>query len=396
MDITKRDKITEWLVFAYLILFPFGQIIRLNLNLGGRVVPLHPTDVIAGFYLLIFFLGHTEKPKFYQLAKNFIWAGLFSLIFSFVLFKTTAIIFGGLYLLRFSAYLAFSLILWDLIKRKDFLKERLFNSLIIVSLITAIFGWVQYFFFPDVRPLLEWGWDEHLFRLIGTFLDPGFISLILVFGFLQSLAKYNQTRNKKILLLLPVFLFSLAFTYARAGYLALIAGILTLSVLQKKIKLALFFLFFFFLIVINLPKPAGEGVNLVRVNSVYARLTNYGEITAIIKQSPLLGVGFNNLCLAKEKFLGTVNENSHACSGSDLNILGILAMTGIVGTIIFLRMLAGIVKEAKKGFYGKVFLGAGSALIVHSFFVNSLFYPWAMGYLGILLAISLSGVEADS
>jgi hypothetical protein len=400
--VIKRDKMTpiksgliEWLVFIYLILFPFGQLIRLNLNLMGRIIPFHPTDFIAGIFLSIFLISCFPKPRFYKSAQNFLLVCLFSLLFSIILFNSVAVILGGLYLLRFFAYLAFSLVIWDFLKRKNKLKEKLFNSLIAVSLTTAVFGWIQYLFYPDIRPLLEWGWDEHLYRLIGTFLDPGFTSLILVFGFLLSFAKFNQNKDKKMLLLLPVFLFSIAFTYARAGYLALISGLLVLSFLQKKMKLGLFQIIFFLLIVFLLPRPGGEGVNLARVNSIYARLTNYSEVVTIIKQSPVFGVGFNNLCLAKEKYLGIVNPNSHACSGSDLNVLGILAMTGIVGTIIFLKMIFEIGREIKREFYGKVFLSAGAALIIHSLFVNSLFYPWVMGFLGILLAISLSGSKTD-
>ncbi len=396
MEITKRDKIIEWLIFAYFILFPFGQIIRLNLNLSGRILPIHPADMIAGSFLLIFLISRFKRPVFYQQIKNFLLAGLFSLLFSIALFKTSAALWGGFYLLRFFAYVSFSLVVWDLLKRKSFLKERLFNSLIAVSLMTAVFGWIQYFFYPDIRPLLEWGWDEHLYRLIGTFLDPGFTSLILVFGFLLSFVKYIQTKNRKIIVLLSVFLFSIAFTYARAGYLALMVGILVLSFFFKKVKLGLFQIIFFLVVVLLLPHPAGEGVNLIGTRSIYFRIANYSQILTIIKQSPVLGIGFNNLCLAKEKFTGVIDENSHACSGSDLNILGILAMTGIVGTIIFIKMTIEISREAIKNTYGKILLGAGSALIVHSLFVNSLFYPWVMGYLGILLAITFSKTKADS
>ena len=76
-----------------------------------------------------------------------------------------------------------------------------------------------------------WGWDDHLYRLIGTFLDPGFTAIILVFGFLTSLAYYLKPAapkggfKNKYFLLISIFLFvSILFTYSRAGYIALIVG----------------------------------------------------------------------------------------------------------------------------------------------------------------------------
>jgi hypothetical protein len=49
-----------------------------------------------------------------------------------------------------------------------------------------------------------------------------------------------------------------------------------------------------------------------------------------------------------------------------------------------------VVKSLGKSFEVKVFLLSAVALFVHSLFSNSLFYPWIMGYIIILLALSLT------
>jgi len=50
------------LVFTYIFIFPFGQLLRLEFNLGGKMVPLLGVDLIAA--LSIIYLPFLLKPKF--------------------------------------------------------------------------------------------------------------------------------------------------------------------------------------------------------------------------------------------------------------------------------------------------------------------------------------------
>jgi len=128
---------------------------------------------------------------------------------------------------------------------------------------------------------------------------------------------------------------------------------------------------------------------------VNARLLNYSQTIKIIEKSPLFGIGFNNLCLAKETFLENNERGLHSCSGSDSSLLLILATTGVVGFIIFLWCLGSLFHLiASKSLYGKVLLASSIALFIHSLFVNSLFYPWVMGWMAVLLAVSLKESKA--
>jgi len=200
---------------------------------------------------------------------------------------------------------------------------------------------------------------------------------------------FLETKEKKFFVFMAIFMIALTLTYSRAGYLAFFSGTLALLVLKnrlaKLIPLALIFVGILFLI----PNYGSEGVRLGRTRSILTRIVSYQDAFSIFKKSPLLGVGYNNICIAKQKYLGQrVNFESHSCSGIESSFLLILATTGIVGFTIFIYGLGNLL-ILPKNFYGPVFTSSMVAVLTHAFFVNSLFYPWVMGYLGILFAVSV-------
>lgn len=145
---------------------------------------------------------------------------------------------------------------------------------------------------------------------------------------------------------------------------------------------------FFAVSIFILPKPAGEGVNLARTYSISSRLQNYQETFRIFEKSPLFGVGFDNLCLARRAYLGVDQSRSHACSGSDSSLLLILVTTGIIGFIMFVSVIVGTYQLIiKTNVYAQVLIVSGVALFIHSLFTNSIFYPWIMVYFAILLSL---------
>lgn len=366
------------LIFLYFVLFPFGQILRLNL--GGGIV-LHPIDAVVGLAAIAFLTANQKEFPSYAGKLISFWAlALFSLIFSLVFFKLSEILIGLLYLIRFAVYGVFSFWVWEKTK-KEADKKLLLNSLLTAGLFVALFGWVQYFLFPDLRGLYYYGWDDHLFRLVSTFLDPAFTGIILVLALIIALLQKKWPITFFLML-------TLAFTYSRASYLAFALGILTLGLFTKKIKESLFLLSSFLILILFLPRPAGEGVRLERVNSPLLKLTNYQESLVLSQKSPLWGLGFNNLCIAKQKFLNNQTQTSHACSGLDSSFFFILATTGIWGLVLILDFSHSVLQGTKHNLFGTVFLVSALAAIFHSLFTNTLFYPWVMGWLFMLLAIS--------
>ena len=253
----------------------------------------------------------------------------------------------------------------------------------------AVFGWIQYFLYPDVRALYAWGWDDHFLRLVGTFLDPTFTSIFGVFGFILSLTFYLERKRKLYLALIIFFLLTTAFTYARAGYLAIMAGTLAVTFIKRELKTAAVLILMLLAILMFLPGGASEGVQLARTKSIFARFGNYSEAITIFKQSPLFGVGYNNFCLARRVYLKDSEFPSHSCSGSDSSLLLVLATTGVLGLMSFGKMVLEIFRRTSKNIYGTAFTAVAVALAVHGAFANSYFYPWVLGFLAILLGIAI-------
>ena len=372
----KRKKLANILLFLLLVVFPFGRLFG------------HSIDIIVGLIMLYTLFFRLEKPPIFKYFDNFLIAAIFSYLFSLFVFKSTLVLVGGLYLIRLIAYTYLFVFCLNWVEKSSKKKQLILHSLLALSVITAVFGWLQYFIYPDARQLAVFGWDDHLYRIIGTFLDPAFTALFLVFGATIAVYQYFSSR-KKVFLWLTVFLsVTLAFTYSRASYLAFLFMLLSVGILTKKLKTIAIFIILFLIMVLALPRPAGEGVKLERTFSINARLINYREGLTIFKKSPLLGIGFNNLCLAKKEFLGKEEFTSHSCSGLDSSLLAILVTTGVCGFLIFIKVAWEVLRTLNpKSLFGKILFSSCLALFVHSLFTNSLFYPWTMVYLVMLLSL---------
>ena len=388
MDKTAK-KITEILLFIYLSLFPFGQLLSFPLTILGFSVRVHPIDFVVALLGLTFLKAKLKVPKVSIYILNFLIVLSFSLVFSLAFFGIRDILPGVLYLTRIVFYFLFFLSVWNYV-RSQRTKNTIFNSLLLVSLSVSAFGLFQYFIYPDVRPFTVWEWDDHLFRLVSTFMDPGFTGIILVLGFLLSAAKFIKSRKNYLIGVMGFLLASIALTYSRASYISLFAGTGLLLFLTGKIKKIFILLAIFLTIVFLIPNWGSEGVRLLRTRSIFTRVESYQEAITLTRKSPLFGVGYNNLCIAKEKFLGQAADySSHSCSGVESGLLLALATSGVVGILAFLTMLIKVVKATGKDIFGNLFTSSLLAVLTHSLFVNSLFYPWVMGYLAILLSISL-------
>ncbi len=376
------------IIYTFFAIFSFGQLIRRDIRFLGTEFALHPVDLLAGVSIMVLLASREKLSILSTQVFSFFAACIFSLLLSMTIFSPTQVLIGSLFLVRLIAYYALFELSVILVKTKK-IKKTITNLLISVSTVSAIFGWVQYLFFPDLRVLKYIGWDEHLYRLVGTFLDPGFTGIILVLGFILSINKYLEKKDIKQIFVSVFLLLSVAFTYSRASYLALMVALATILIIYKKIKYILIIGLIVGLMVLLLPRPEGEGVRLERVQSIYQKMQNYSQTAIIIKKHPLFGIGFNNMCNARIKYFNDVGYRSHACSGSDSSLLLVFATTGAVGLMIFIRLAIKVLKVIKKDYYGKTFLGSAAAIFTHSLFVNSLFYPWILGWMAILLAVSL-------
>jgi len=378
MEITKRLNLNNIFIFLFLILFPFGQIIRIGI--------VQPIDLAVGMAAAYAIIKKLEIPDIFKQLRLFLIFAASSWFFSIFIFHQVEVFYGLLYLFRLAAYLYFGIYVWNFVKKSIDNKKLVLNSLLIVSIASAVFGWIQFFVFPDLKPFFVWGWDMHLFRLVGTFLDPTFLALIIVFGSILSMHKFIETK-KWICAFSTVFLLvSLAFTYSRAGYLAFIAGVTAIVYFEKRFKKLLFLIPGIILIAFLLPTTKNHSIELFRSFSALSRIENYHQTLKIFSESPALGVGYNNMCLAYQKYIGVQDFSSHACSGSDSSLLFILATTGVMGMIVFIFSILNVIKLLPRNKYFIILSSSFAALLVHSFFGNSMFYPWIMGWMLILLA----------
>ncbi len=108
----------------------------------------------------------------------------------------------------------------------------------------------------------------------------------------------------------------------------------------------------------------------------------------MIEKSPIFGIGFNNVCVAKQVLLQEKNVGLHSCSGFDNSILFIIATTGIVGLIVFIQLILGIVSKTQQNSFGAALIASLVAIFIHGMFTNTFFYSFVLGWIAILIGIT--------
>lgn len=394
-------KALKILIFCLLALLPFGQLTKVPLGLPE--VSLYFQDIIIVFLVLFYLSGlifkKIPRPKALLIKPVLIFAtiGLVSLFFNLGHYSVREIGIASLYLWRFLFYFGLYFVIGELVGKNKNEAEQFKSGLTLAGMATAFFGLIQYFFYPNLRNLAYLGWDPHFYRSFGTFLDPNFLGLFLVLTLIMVFSRLEDesqrgnmlTRYAMILGLLLCYLV-LALTYSRSSYLAFLAAGVVIARFKKSLKFLLGLVLIGLLTVIFLPRPEGSlGVKLEREETIRARIINWQQSLTIFKGNPLLGVGFNTYRYAQRNY-GYLQENwqeSHAGGGADASFLLVLATTGIIGFLSFCYLILQILKYHLKK-KNLVLIASLAAVFVHSFFANSLFYPWVMIWLMLLLGLT--------
>jgi hypothetical protein len=313
---------------------------------GKLFYPLPIFEISLGFLALVnISKNHQIKNKYF----------LYFLIFSFVTARFTNFT-SFFYFIRLGVLLSFFIF-----PPKFSQKFKNFFSIILIA--NILFGLIQYFIWPNFTYFNALNWDPHLFRLVSTFFDPTFTGLIyllfLINIFFQSLSYYY--------LIIPYIALSL--TYSRSTLLSFLIAFFFISQKYKKPKIFLVSLLIFLITIFVLPRLEGEGTKLERTSSILAKIENYKEGIVIFKKNPIIGVGYNNLKIARN-----LSQNpSHSSSGFDGSLLTILTTTGLIGLSLFVLGL--------KEYFQKTDLLHQTLLITilfHSLFSNSLLYPFVL------------------
>lgn len=353
---------TYYLLLLSIFVWPFGQL--LTFQIPGIPTSVYLLDIVLGITAVSLVLSRQHRKLIFSdiLFKPlviFLLASSISLAINLRSLSQVDILVSLFYLCRLFIYpFAYFAI-------KLFPKKRIYSPLIISFSIFCLLGIFQYLFFPDMRFLKLIGFDDHYWRLIGSFFDPNFVGAILAGSALFLIA------SEKWLPVIPITVM-LALTFSRASYLCFAVGIVFILLNKKKI-VYLGLLLLLAIIVVLIPKPFGEGVNLLRTFSIFSRIDSWNSGLDLFLQKPILGWGYNTLrSINGERFQ---IDNSY---------LYIAATTGVIGLVLFLNLIYRSYKSISS-LSGQSFL---LLIILHSLFNNSLFYIWIFFAYWIMLGFS--------
>lgn len=389
-------KFCKYILYLIFIVFPFGQIIRFRLPFFPPAVKIQPLDFLVCLFVIswiIFKKGKIKKSSIFNYSIPLLLVAVFSFSVHTPMYNLSEILPSFFYLIRLVVYFMF---FWTL---NDFLtaqKTPVIKYLALAGMVTAVIATLQYLIMPDMRFLYQSGWDDHLYRAVGAFLDPAYTSIILILTLIIFLNGRIIEINKKANLMFIIFIaVVIVLTFSRTAYL-LTFILLIYYVFQKKQKLFFVLLAVFLLAIIFVPKPTGEGVDLFRKRSIILKYENYRQGILVIKNNILLGVGYNYLRpnLRNTGFLPVENwEYSNAGAGLDNSFLFVFATTGILGLIFFVWWIYFLIKIPIKNIKKdncRILLFSLLVIIIESFFVNAFFYPWILVWLFAVIAQIIS------
>ena len=392
-------KILEKLFILFLFTFPTGVLARIELSNG---VALTLNDLVLAVLVIswIILKFNLKKIKQYFLFKPlalFCAVGLVSLLINFPQLGLIKFLISGSYLVRFVSYTLLYFIVKDF--SKDF-KVKINKYMFASGLIVVLLGYFQYFFFPSLKPLFKFGWDEHLYRMTSVFLDPNFAGTFFNIFFIFSLdilrkhyKTFSKIKNSIYLLISILSFFAVYLTYSRSALMMLFVSVVVYLFLIGKKKLIFISILFLILMIFVSPRAfQTEGTDLLRVVSTTERFSSLNIALKVIQDNPILGVGFNAYRYAQAKvgLYGIFWQVTHSGAGTDASLLFVIATTGFLGFFVYLYMLFKTFVLAKINFKssGIVLFVVLAGLLIDSLFINSLFYVFILEWLFILIGLT--------
>lgn len=361
-----------------------GQLIRIPIS---QSVIVTVGDVSSALTLIVFLMHSFAIKKKIILPKNiflpfliFTLTAATSTILATPNFSAKEIIIALLFLFRFVLYFSTFIVVVNTIKKNEVAKW--LNFFLTTSVIFALLGFIQYHLFPDLSSLASLGWDPHQKRIVSTLLDPNFSGGLLTISFAAALSLFLHLKKRIYLAVTTIIFVALLLTFSRSSYLAVLTAVSTIG-LFKSPKILIIFLAILVVSFIAIPQVKNRVIGAISFDETsQARVQSWNKALAIFVNNPVFGVGFNTYRFTQAQygfFAPEQPEGGHSGAGSDSSILLVLATTGIVGTAAYLVFLFAIFKSASKQVRkSPLSLGttaAFSGLIVHSQFVNSLFFP---------------------
>ncbi|MCL4354091.1 O-antigen ligase family protein [Patescibacteria group bacterium] len=398
------DLLKKLFILLLIVAFPLGEIARFSFNNG---ISFTANDVVVFVIFLywgykVFFGRKKIKGNLRQAFLIFLVLAFSSLLLNVVRYPANQVLIAFLYLVRWAIYSSIYFSVVALSKEtKGYIKKLMYIS----GLLVALIGYVQFFFYSNLRNLYYLGWDDHLYRLFSSFLDPNFAGIILVLAFILTFSMFYESLSKEgigkllfgissLLVFISIFL-----TYSRSAIVALVVSVFIFLSLTKMKKLILVFVLLIFAMLIFSPDAfIRENTNFFRTASSNARLESINYSIEIFKSSPIYGIGFNayRYSLYQNGFIsGKLWETSHGGSAPDNSFLFVLATTGVVGFAGYLYLLYSMFKKVpekinikKMEIMPAVFIASLAGVLVSSFFINSFFYSFILTWIWLLAAVT--------
>ena len=378
-----------------------GLLFRIPFGGGGILLADILLPLYAGLYLTKKIFVDRSLPTFlvWGSGLTFLSIALFSWILGAWELDIKAKILSFAYLVRFFSILVLAASVKDILAKTNNNLDRFFNNLFIILALVVFLGFMQFYLLADISMFsTAGGFDPHMGRLLGTWMDPNFVAGLLAFFIPIIIGKIYSSEDTKekswLTLLCIVCLYAGLLTFSRSGYLAIAAG-LFFYFLFRDPKIILIG-GFIAMMGISSNDRARQRVTALSgtFQAVLFRDTDEVDVTAKLrvqswqktfelwKKYPVFGVGYNTYRYrAAEE--GLVDESNFSSGGSDSTLLTVLVTTGVIGFLSFLFFYFQIwfwswgqwrrQKEYRELFLG--FTAGWTAILVHSVFVNSFLFP---------------------
>lgn len=391
---SKYSNISKWFIIIESLLLGFGQLARLTLPGGLNLYILELVILLNVLYVFIekFTIGNPGQ-KYYQnlVMNNLVRIACMWLLYVNLLFILQSF-FSSLpdnlralsYLVRISNISIFAILVLPSISRKN-----LQIGVMIMSYLLPAIAILQFIFYPDLRFLNQFGWDPHMYRAVGTILDPPIMGSILGVLFLYQIFEvldrpgkkpfweYFEMKSATILILL---LGAIVFLFSRSTWAGVFISASVLIFKKRGLKSSLIFAFVFCLLIwlapFTIPNYGNlESAKIGRLSTVSSRKIEIEKGLRAFLKHPIWGIGFNRVSEYKiRSIVSQVNfdTNNHSNSAFHSFWVTILATGGLIGLVlvgIFVYFVLSQFSNISYILFIPAFIGL---------FDNNLFHPLAL------------------
>lgn len=390
------SKLKLGLLFSFFICLALGQLQRWQVT---PTIAVYAHDLVIVITLLV--IGWEQRrglsKTFHEFSPGKIWEknklpialGAVAVTSLLVATLTTGLssLVAWLYLARFFTYGLFS---YAIATYGPLPKLDIRWGYTATGVMVAGLGLLQYLLMPDTRFLAILGWDDHYYRLISTWFDPGFtgLGLVLTFVLLEDFRRWFS--RMWITCLQAGVVMAILLTYSRSSWLSLIVTTLGLVFVwgrrtNKKLSELLPVGLAVGLLLTSmlwLPKPTGEGVDLGRTSTLVARQTSF--TTSVGQLTPVQWVIGRGVFVPFPTLTAPPQGQPDHGRQADNILIWSLSGLGLIGTGLLLFQL---VKWGKVWWHqSPLVVVAVAATLTHGLFNNSLWQPFIFLFLTGIVA----------